>query len=163
MAKILIIFRHAKSSWSSGSLSDHERPLNERGMQEAPITAEKLAEQGFEPDTVLCSDAKRAQETWNFARSAFTSQPNISFLSELYNGSRDDICALVGQQADKVATLLLLGHNPMSEELIDYLSNNFTELKTSNAAVLRSDAKSWNEAVCKRGKWTLVTIIRPKD
>ena len=33
--KKLIFMRHAKSDWSSESLSDYDRPLNDRGLQDA--------------------------------------------------------------------------------------------------------------------------------
>jgi phosphohistidine phosphatase len=35
MKKILLLLRHAKSSWDDPNLSDSERPLNNRGKQNA--------------------------------------------------------------------------------------------------------------------------------
>jgi len=34
--KNLLLMRHAKSSWKDASLSDHQRPLNQRGKRDAP-------------------------------------------------------------------------------------------------------------------------------
>ena len=34
--KKLILMRHAKSSWKFPELSDHQRPLNKRGIRDAP-------------------------------------------------------------------------------------------------------------------------------
>ncbi|MEI9909506.1 MAG: histidine phosphatase family protein [Bacteroidota bacterium] len=40
--KTLILIRHAKSDWSTASLSDFDRPLNERGRKDAPEMAKRL-------------------------------------------------------------------------------------------------------------------------
>ena len=44
----LTIVRHAKSSWSDGSLPDRERPLNRRGEKDAPEMGRRIAEAGIE-------------------------------------------------------------------------------------------------------------------
>ena len=41
--KKLIIIRHCKSSWSDSSLSDFERPLNNRGINDGELMSEKLS------------------------------------------------------------------------------------------------------------------------
>ena len=43
--KYLLLIRHAKSSWDSPTLKDHDRPLNERGNKEAPMMAQRLLDQ----------------------------------------------------------------------------------------------------------------------
>ncbi len=59
----LILMRHAKSSWANVSQADFDRPLNERGRQAAPLMGRWLDEQGLIPDLILCSTARRTQET----------------------------------------------------------------------------------------------------
>ena len=61
--KHLIILRHAKSNWSDLSLSDHDRPLNQRGKNSAPIMGQRLSKKSIQPQIVLCSTAARAQAT----------------------------------------------------------------------------------------------------
>ncbi|MFQ5609583.1 MAG: histidine phosphatase family protein, partial [Woeseiaceae bacterium] len=39
--KTLTIVRHAKSSWKDRTLSDRERPLNQRGERDAPIMGQR--------------------------------------------------------------------------------------------------------------------------
>ncbi|MFT5861747.1 MAG: phosphohistidine phosphatase, partial [Flavobacteriales bacterium] len=60
--KTLYLVRHAKSSWEFDVI-DHERPLNERGMRDAPIVAVAVAEKMPKPDMFLSSDATRAKAT----------------------------------------------------------------------------------------------------
>ncbi|WP_146066749.1 SixA phosphatase family protein [Candidatus Venteria ishoeyi] len=42
--KTLILLRHAKSSWDHPGLSDFERPLNARGLKNAPKMGRRLAQ-----------------------------------------------------------------------------------------------------------------------
>ena len=64
MHRRLIIMRHAKSSWTSGALSDHERPLNARGIRDAPRVGAALVKRGWLPQLVLSSDSERTRETF---------------------------------------------------------------------------------------------------
>ena len=36
MTLTLILIRHAKSDWGDAGLDDHDRPLNARGIEDAP-------------------------------------------------------------------------------------------------------------------------------
>ena len=59
----LILLRHAKSDWYSGALSDHDRPLNGRGMRDAPRVGRWIDANGYTPTVVLCSSALRTRQT----------------------------------------------------------------------------------------------------
>ncbi len=59
----LTLVRHAKSSWGEPSLSDIDRPLNERGLRDAPRMAEWLADRGAVYGAQLSSPALRARTT----------------------------------------------------------------------------------------------------
>lgn len=61
--KHLYLIRHAKSSWSNPLLDDFERPLNQRGKNDAPLMAKILLEKQIFPDFLLSSPAKRAKTT----------------------------------------------------------------------------------------------------
>ena len=61
----IVLLRHAKAEWSRES--DHERPLAERGRQDAPAAGRRLAHSGTAPDLALCSTATRTRETWKLA------------------------------------------------------------------------------------------------
>jgi phosphohistidine phosphatase len=61
--KTLLVLRHAKSSWNDSALDDHERPLHERGLRDAPRMGALVREHGLRPDVVLSSDAVRARLT----------------------------------------------------------------------------------------------------
>ncbi len=61
--KHLYLVRHAKSSWNHPGLDDFDRPLNKRGMHDAPEMGKYLAEQEILPQRVVTSPARRASAT----------------------------------------------------------------------------------------------------
>jgi len=61
--KTLFLVRHAKSSRDDPTLPDKERPLNDRGMRDAPRMGERLAAHDVKPDLILSSPAVRALAT----------------------------------------------------------------------------------------------------
>lgn len=103
----LILMRHAKSDWSSGS-ADHERPLNTRGIASAKALGDWLRLKGYTPDQVLCSSATRTGQTLSGLQ--FEDQTPTQFLRALYHAdARDMLGALQGATGKCV---LMLGHNP---------------------------------------------------
>ena len=66
--KTLYIVRHAKSSWDNLSIDDFDRPLNKKGLKDAPKMAKHFADTYQRPDLIISSPARRALETAeNFA------------------------------------------------------------------------------------------------
>ena len=61
--KNVYFVRHAKSSWRDASLNDIERPLNSRGLRDAPFMAKLLKSKNVKPDLILSSPANRALTT----------------------------------------------------------------------------------------------------
>ena len=91
--KQVIIIRHAKSSWSDFSLSDFERPLDTRGLHDAPLMAERLKNLGYLPQKLCSSNAARAKETSQYF-SKINNLP-IDLYPNLYHGSPEDYIAVM--------------------------------------------------------------------
>jgi len=90
--RLLTLVRHAKSSWNTPGQQDHERPLNERGMRDAPIMAKRLLDKGCIPDLILCSSAVRTQQTAQYFLNAFEqSQDQLWVEPKLYLCSPETI------------------------------------------------------------------------
>ena len=79
--------RHAKSSWKTDELADHDRPLNARGQRDAPRIGRLLRAQDLEPDRVLCSTAKRARKTATEVVEGSGYDSPVELLEELYLAS----------------------------------------------------------------------------
>ena len=42
MLRHLTLLRHAKSSWQESGVSDHDRPLSQRGLRDAPVMGRRI-------------------------------------------------------------------------------------------------------------------------
>ena len=113
--RALVLFRHAKSAWPD--VPDHERPLAGRGIRAAPVMGRWLHDAGLVPDLVLCSTARRARETWQFAQPGLAATPPVSFADRIYGEDAAELLALIREVPPATGTLLLIGHNPAIEDL----------------------------------------------
>ncbi|MCH0542501.1 histidine phosphatase family protein [Streptomyces sp. MUM 203J] len=116
----IVLLRHAKADWSQES--DHERPLADRGRQDAPAAGRWLAGAGITPDLTLCSTAVRTRETWKLVVSELPERPRTLYDERIYEASPGELIALLNEQPDEVRDLLLVGHNPGVHALADALS-----------------------------------------
>jgi phosphohistidine phosphatase len=124
----LHLLRHAKSSWSDPTLSDHQRPLARRGQRDAKRIAKHLVRVGIEPELVLCSTAVRARETLELIRAGLGAAPKVSFEAELYAASSRELLERIHTVPDEVTSLMLIGHNPSLQDLALALSSGGPEL-----------------------------------
>lgn len=116
----LILMRHSKSAYPLG-ISDHERPLNERGSRDAQAARQWFAQQAFPVDEAWVSSAKRAQQTWaaveDGVRIAAGARFAVTTVPGLYEASVGRLVTLVTQAT--ASTLLVVAHNPGIEQLIE--------------------------------------------
>lgn len=139
--------RHAKSSWKFPELTDFERPLNKRGMRDAPMMGERLAKRGFSTDSILTSPAQRAAETAReVARSIGFPVDRIRQEPGLYLADPDTLLAAARDSGEDVDTIMLFGHNPgftiLANELGDLTLDN---LPTCGVAIFEFDIRHWRE------------------
>jgi phosphohistidine phosphatase len=161
MSKRLIIMRHAKSSWTSGAPTDHQRPLNKRGRRAAPLVAARLRDLGWIPDLVIASDSERTRETWQRMQAELPRSIAQRFNRDFYHGGLAEIASACAGLSQDVSTVLVLGHNPGWEGAVAKLGGQWLRMTTANAALLESDAEDWAEAM--EAGWVLVDILRPKE
>ena len=162
--KRLILMRHAKSSWDSGALSDHERPLNDRGRRDAPRMGGALNQRGWIPDRIVSSDAERTRQTWDgLSQTLFESDdaPEAQFVRSLYGGGFNDIARACSNFDDDVTCALVLGHNPGWEDTASALCGVRITMTTANCVLLSADG-SWDELM-EPGAWSLVEVLRPRE
>jgi phosphohistidine phosphatase len=105
-------------------VSDHERPLAERGRKDAPVAGRRLADTGIDFDLALCSTASRTRETWKLAVHELPHRPRTVYEERLYEASLGDLIALLNETPDEVNDLLVIGHNPGMHALADALAGS---------------------------------------
>lgn len=122
MKRELILIRHAKSAWDDPSLRDFDRPLNERGLRDAPKMAEHIHSQVPAVNLLLCSTAKRAKMTAKFFAEQWELQKNqVMYLDELYHASANTIEQVIRSVDNGIEVLALTGHNPGLTEVINLI------------------------------------------
>lgn len=167
MSPTLGLLRHAKSDWDAGA-ADIDRPLNKRGRRDAPRLGRWLQMQDWRPQLILSSPAVRARETLDAViEQAGLHKIELRWDEELYLASRKTLLERIRGLPSETDSVLLVGHNPGLEELLDYLirtavptTDSGKVFTTANLALLRLDGE-WKDTG--RGSAELLELVRPRD
>ena len=144
--KTLLLVRHAKSSWKDSQLADHDRPLNGRGRRAAPEIGAYLRAESLIPDQILCSTAIRARETvQRMFGESLDLLPPIRFVADLYLASPAQIVKILQAIEEPIRRVMVIGHNPGFEELIELLTGQVERFPTAAVAQIAFETKSWSE------------------
>jgi phosphohistidine phosphatase len=146
----LALVRHAKSDWGDPSLDDHDRPLNDRGLRDAPRMARVLAEADFRPEVILSSTALRARTT----AEAFAAELDVAVNldPDLYGAPARTLLAKAAASA--AHRVVVVAHDPGMSVLAGQLSGGeIGHMPTCAVATF-----SWNE-----DDWSLVDSLDPVD
>lgn len=160
--KTLLLLRHAKSSRKDDELDDHDRPLSKRGKGEAPRMGQLLKEEGLVPDLILASTARRARRTAEYVIQHSGYRGETRFVGQLYNASCDELLSFVADLPDSAGRVLLIGHNPGFEELLEALTGASQALTPAALAQLESPADSWRQ-FREPGQVRLVQAWQPRE
>ncbi|MGQ9804611.1 MAG: SixA phosphatase family protein [Chlorobiales bacterium] len=126
--KQLYLIRHAKSSWDFPDLTDFERPLNKRGLRDAPFMGMILREKQIAPERFLSSPAKRALLTAQlFANAMNYPVEHIATDMRIYEASRQTLLEVIQSLPDELESVALFCHNPAVTELANFLSDKHLE------------------------------------
>jgi phosphohistidine phosphatase len=161
--KILLIVRHAKSSWKDPHLADHQRPLNKRGQKAAPEMGRRLQKRGVQPDIVVSSDARRAMDTAvSMAQRLGVPPKAIQKNPDLYHGAPDRILAIVHRFNDQWRQVMVVGHNPGLTEMANrFIPHAIANIPTAGVLELRFRTHSWHDIHRNNLKFSLFDF--PKD
>ena len=145
MTKQLLIMRHAKAERDVKRWEDFDRPLSDRGLRDAPAMGRWLADQRIWPDHVIASPAVRTRETARLVAATWDYQGPMELQQSLYEGSHRAYSAQIGLCSVSVHTILVVGHNPALEQLVEWLSGEWVALKTAAVAHLKYSGLDWSE------------------
>ncbi|ALE04719.1 histidine phosphatase (plasmid) [Arthrobacter sp. ERGS1:01] len=115
--KRLILMRHAKAAFPLG-VADHERPLAQRGHNEAPLAGKWLLENDVVPDFILCSSALRTRQTCAWVGQQLGEKgPTPKLEDELYDAGPTRILSVINHVPETVTTLMVISHMPGIQEV----------------------------------------------
>lgn len=156
--RTLYLCRHAKSSWADPGQDDLDRPLNERGLRNAPFMARLFKERGEPLDLMVTSTAARALATARFfaqelgaketpAFDPAAPRPQLLLDANLYHASIRTILGVVNGLPDATSHVMLFGHNPGFTDAVVYFGNeDLDNLPTCGIVRIDFPIDSWKLA-----------------
>ena len=142
--KKIIIVRHAKSSWEHPGLKDIERPLNDRGLRDAPAMGGRLKDLGIRPDLLIASPARRTWHTAQFFAEATLYNGEIQSVPQLYVARPEDILELIQGLDNNLEEVLIFGHNPTITDLVNLFSESYiSNVPTCGIGVIEAEIDDW--------------------
>jgi phosphohistidine phosphatase len=143
--KTLLLMRHAKSSWKDVELADHDRPLKKRGQKDALSIAKVLKKKDLVPGLIMTSSALRSTETANAMLEKLEYKGEISVQDTLYMAEPKTYIEKIQSVPNEVDRLLVVGHNPGLESLVQILGDKIDSMPTGGLAVIVLPIDSWGE------------------
>jgi phosphohistidine phosphatase len=141
--KTVLVLRHAKSSWKERGLSDHNRPLNKRGLNDAPIMGQLIYEEALVPQVILSSTARRARNTADLVAEACSFEGEVTYIEDFYHAWPSDYVDALRSLSDDIDSAMLVGHNPGIEMLIEELTGESERFPTAALALIHLPIDSW--------------------
>ena len=160
--KSILILRHAKSSWKLPDVNDHDRPLNKRGKRDAPHMGEIIQDKNLVPDFIISSTAKRAHSTAKAVAKAAGYKGDITLNQSLYAAPPTAYIDVLHDLPNKYTRVLLVGHNPGLEQLVNMLSSEEHTMPTCSLVHVQLCINTWSEIDYKT-KGKLLEIWNPSD
>lgn len=110
--RTLVLLRHAEPEPGSVDLHDRERPLTDRGREQAQQIGRWLWEYGIGCDAVKCSPAQRTRETMAEVAAAGCPEAEIEIEHRLYDARAEDVLAVAREAPEDASVVLVIGHAP---------------------------------------------------
>jgi phosphohistidine phosphatase len=154
MKKHITLLRHAKSSWDNPSTDDFDRPLNQRGEDNAPEMGHRLAARSIRPSLIISSEANRAITTARvIARAIGYPAEFIHPVRELYLASAGTILKILAHEGKRYNDVMIVGHNPGLTDLANMISDaRIDNIPTCGVFAIDAEIDDWAELRDKPGK-----------
>ncbi len=145
--KSLIIVRHAKSSWDNPAEKDFDRPLNARGLKDAPEMGRRLRSRNIPIDAFVSSTANRAWQTAVlFAEAYGQSESAIVRMPSLYHASPPAFYGAISHLDDDYRSVALFSHNPGITEFVNGLTaTRIDDMPTCAVFGIKVRISSWKD------------------
>ena len=158
--RTLYLLRHAKSSWKDDSLRDFDRPLRDRGRKAAKRIGGHLANEKLNVPLMICSPAVRTRETAELLLKSADLRVEERFDERIYEASLGDLLQVVSEIPNDKQVVILIGHNPGFEELLEFLTGERRRMPTAALAKITFDAE-WKNVKPIQGR--LEWFVTPKE
>ncbi len=147
--KRLILMRHAEAQPAHIVKIDRERALSGAGMKQMDVMGQKLHQKLLGVDYVMCSNAKRARQTFEGIKKHLPATIAISFEDRLYGATAHFIIDRLRRIDDRYENVLIVGHNPALQQFLSAVTeaNPFPKplhfFETCSVAFFESQDYTW--------------------
>jgi len=143
--KQLILVRHGKSSWDY-KVNDKDRPLKERGINDALLVAATFSSNAPVVDAVYSSPANRALHTsMIFLRTFNFHFERFQVTNELYDFSGESVMTFVHSLDARLNTVMIFGHNYAFTNVANQWGNkSIDNVPTSGLVHLKFHTDDWS-------------------
>lgn len=168
--KTLYLLRHAKAERDAPSGEDFDRPLAERGINDAAELGRILSAANRRPDLILVSTARRTLETAENLTRHWPASPPVQNDKSLYLASAARLLDAVRAVPEPAESAMLVAHNPGIEELAHQLAHGVPSeplrrmqknFATCALATFEISVNTWPRVAAELAK--LVAFSTPKD
>ena len=143
-------------------MADRDRPLNKRGKRDAALMGRLLKKEDLVPDIIISSTATRARSTAAPVAKTSGYKGEIILNKSLYAARPEAYLKVMRGLSDEDVRVLIIGHNPGLEELVEMLTGEIRLMPTCSLAHVQLNVDKWRERDYKI-KGQLAEIWRPRD
>ncbi|AWX45672.1 hypothetical protein HME9304_02699 [Flagellimonas maritima] len=157
--KTLILVRHGKSSWDY-EVSDKDRPLKERGINDGHLVSTAFKNNDIKIDFAFSSPANRAFHTsMIFLRNITFDFNKYQVQEALYDFSGGSVQEFVKNLDNTMDTVIIFGHNHAFTSLANTWGDQYIDnVPTTGLVQIKFDVSKWDELT----KGTTEQTIFPK-
>lgn len=151
--KEVILIRHAKSDWANESVKDIDRPLNDRGYEDAYFLSNWFKKELPLPELILSSPATRALNTaFIFSRTFGMKESAVMLNEDLYESKMEDYLKVISSLDNIYNRIMVFGHNPAITNLTNELNKDllFENVPTCGIIKIGFDLNSWKDVAAKK-------------
>ncbi|WP_318344542.1 SixA phosphatase family protein [Flagellimonas baculiformis] len=152
--------RHAKSSWDY-EVSDKDRPLRQRGINDAHLVSKTFKAHAPKLDFIYSSPAIRALHTsMIFVRNFDFDLAHFKVDKSLYDFAGDSVQRFVEQLDNGLETVALFGHNYAFTSLANAWGDQYIDnVPTAGLVYITFGVDDWS----KISKGTIKQMVFPKQ
>jgi phosphohistidine phosphatase len=162
--KTILLMRHAKAEPGVPGQKDFDRPLADRGNEDAQRMGRAIGKMGPVPHAIVSSPAARARQTAELAARAMKFDGTIDLERALYDAPGETWLSTLKAVRPEADSALVVGHSPGIDEaaalLVDAASGAF-DVPTGAVIALTAEIERWRDLT--PGNVALRWFLRPKQ
>lgn len=147
--KKLLLIRHAKAG--SHDIDDFDRPLTEKGINDAALMAHRLKTAELIPEYILTSPALRTKLTADIFMKALAIK-HKGDEKNIYEANTNTLLQVINHLPDAYSFAALVGHNPGISQILYELTGEIRDMPPAGVALIGFDFDEWEMVHSDTGK-----------